>query len=98
MTMRAVWESPTNEGTSYYEIGQRKRQIPGSFDSKRGGHQYEWEVGRIIMEPSEIRGVDFGARIIVIDAEGGRRVSLPAATCGWEWFDPADDNEEEKIE
>jgi len=80
--IRAVWESPTNEGTTYYELGNKKRQIPGvsAFSP-----EYEWEVGRIIMEPSNIRGIDFGARIIVIDTEGERRVSLPATTCAWEW-------------
>jgi hypothetical protein len=83
--IRAVWESPTNEGTSYYELGNKKRQIPGTYDLKHGGYQYEWEVGRIVIEYS-----DFGEwRIIVIDSEGKRRVSLPAAICSWEW-DPED--------
>jgi hypothetical protein len=92
--IRAVWESPTNEGTNYYELGRKHRQIPKSMSKETNfEYLYEWECGRIIMEPSEIWGIDFGARIIVIDTEGKRRVSLPAATCAWEWLPPDDDED-----
>jgi hypothetical protein len=85
--IRAAWESPTNEGTSYFEVGRSYRMICGSANAEnKFQHQYEWECGRIIMEPSELWGINFGARIIVIDTNGERRVSLPAATSAWEWL------------
>ena len=86
--IRAVWEVPTNEGTSYYELGRKQRRIPETWNPEK----YEWEVGRIIIEYS-----DFCEwRIIVIDTEDKRRVSLPAANCAWEWLPREDTNGEDK--
>ena len=90
--IRSVWESPTNSGTCFFALGSKQRQIPKTFDPKTGDHAYEWEVGQIIMD-SRWDG-DFGARILVIDTDGKRRVSLPAATCAWEWY-PEEEEEEE---
>lgn len=79
--IRAAWESPTNEGTSYYEIDHPQRVIPNTYKVGKG-HEYEWTVGRIILEFSDF----YQWRIIVIDKDGKRRVSLPAAVCAWEWL------------
>ena len=90
--IRAAWESPTNEGTSYFEIGRKHRQIPKTYTTACGDYEYEWEVGRIILD--ERWDGDFGARIIVMDTNGDRRVSLPAATCAWEWL-PQEEEEDD---
>ena len=94
--IRSAWESPTNEGTCFFALGNKQRQIPKTFDPKTGDHAYEWEVGQIIMEPSTIFCDDgFGNRIIVIDTDGERRVSLPAATCAWEWYPEGTEEEDD---
>ncbi len=88
MTIRAVWESPSTDQTSYYEIGQKQRQIPGSGKTRDDGTwslDYEWVVGRIVYELGNTI-FDAGCRIIVFDEKGERRVSLPPGTCGWEWI------------
>ena len=84
--MRSVWESPTNEGTECYTVGYGRNYL-GMEKDENGNFRdkHEWTVGKIFMEQSETWGVDFGARIIVMDTEGERRVSLPAASCAWEW-------------
>jgi hypothetical protein len=94
--IRSVWESPTNEGTGYWRVGNEYEQIPGSFNKKRHmAYDYEWKCGRIILWHSG-QGLDesYGWRVIVVDTDGKTRVNLPAACCAWEFF-PGDEDDDE---
>lgn len=78
--IRAAWETPTNEGTKTWEIGQQMRHLPDSY--KDGSYDFEWTVCRIIVQDDKL----LGPRLIVYDTEGKRRISMPVSACGWEWF------------
>ena len=80
-----VWESPTNEGTEAYRIGRRilDHHAPCDFTTNgRDGHPIKFVPASILREYEADRD-DW--RINVYDAEGNLRVSLPAASCGWEY-------------
>lgn len=69
----AAWETPRNEGTSVFRVGQKARVM---------GNEAEWEVDRIFID---ISNAWTGPRIIIGDTAGYRRASMPIAATGLEW-------------
>lgn len=77
MTIYAAWESPTNEGTFYYTIGNRKQAGKGhwSREEKRWVTEHEWVVSQI---------EEAGERVLIYDEDDQLRVSLPKASTALE--------------